>query len=65
LWEILEKVNKDPLLESVFTKGLDGLIDYAKKFDPEIEKNTLSLSYGPCDVCQFVSNKIRTAQIAS
>lgn len=56
---ILEKANKNPLLEAVFTKGLLGLLEYTKKFNNKIEKTKLSISYGPCDVCQLLSGEIR------
>ena len=61
-WELLEMANENPLLEAVFNEGLSGLLKFAVKLDPELEKEKLSLSYAPCDVCQHLSGKIRQHQ---
>jgi organic radical activating enzyme len=52
--EILEDANQNPFLRTVFTKGLLGVLDEVKKTHPEIEKEKLSISYAPCDVCQYL-----------
>ncbi len=60
LWEILEATNKNKLLQTIFTKGLSGLYDSSQKIAPELGSDKLSISYGPCDVCQYMSQKIQT-----
>jgi hypothetical protein len=59
LMEILERTNKNEVLRTVFTQGLPGLLEYVKKYETEIEKEKLSLSYAPCDVCQYLSRKVQ------
>jgi sulfatase maturation enzyme AslB (radical SAM superfamily) len=62
LQQLIEMANHNPLLESVFREGLSGLLKYAAKIDPSLKKEKLSLSYAPCDVCQHLSNIVRTYQ---
>lgn len=55
---ILSEANHNPILRTMFTKGLPGLIDLAEKFLPGIRKQPISVSAAPCDVCQFVSQQL-------
>lgn len=57
-FQILEKANTNPVLQSVFTDGLPGLLNYAEQSNPGISQQKVSLSYGPCDVCQLLTNLI-------
>jgi hypothetical protein len=58
LWEIITAANHNPVLQAVFTGGLSQLLKYGQTFLPNLAQEKLSLSYGPCDVCQYITNQL-------
>lgn len=55
---ILRHANENPILRIMYTDGLPGLYKYASKIDPSVKQDKLSLSYAPCDVCQYLTKKV-------
>jgi len=56
---ILQQANRNLILKKVFTDNLTGLYKLAQKKDPSLNKLKLEENYEPCDLCQFLSHKIK------
>ncbi|HAR64141.1 MAG: hypothetical protein DKM50_05430 [Candidatus Margulisiibacteriota bacterium] len=56
LLEILEYANALPELKAVFTSGLEGLLDYTLHRYPQVAEEVLSISFGPCNLCEYLVN---------
>lgn len=61
LWQILEAANQDVFLQKVFTGGLPAVYEHALAKVPELADTKLSLSYSPCDLCQYFKNALQPA----
>lgn len=59
--ELVARANNDPVLRTMYFEGLTGLWKLAVKRNPALKKQQLSLSYGPCDICQHLSQYVRAA----
>jgi hypothetical protein len=55
---LLKVANKNITLKTVISGGLMELYRLVKKTNPSISKEKLSISYGPCDVCQYLSKRM-------
>ena len=53
LSDIIASANENAFLKVMFTEGLPGMYELLQKKYPSLRKEKLSLSYAPCDVCQF------------
>jgi sulfatase maturation enzyme AslB (radical SAM superfamily) len=55
---MLLKANNDLIIETLFEKGLMGLLKLARKYRQGIENKKISISYGPCNICKLLSDEI-------
>ena len=64
LKDILNKINDNPALVMVLRSGLKGLLRGAEKLKPGISQNTISISYGLCNICQLLSEVVNSYNTA-
>lgn len=53
--DIVQSVNKHPILPTVFSKNLRGLYELVEQKRPDIANVYVNRSYGPCDLCQLLT----------
>lgn len=61
--DIFIKINKNLVLETVFTKNLKGLFKLALKSEPSLKDRMLEKAYGPCDLCQLLTAAINKTPV--
>lgn len=58
LSSIIADANKNVILQTVFSKNLEGLYKFAIEHDSKIKNIKVGRRYSPCDVCQLLTREL-------